>query len=71
MTLIWPGIERGLHEVWLGGIDAAKDQMILRDNNIKTLVCCNPPAPYWQIKGVQYMVFDTNAVLDGNPASPR
>ena len=65
MALIWPGIEPGLHEVWLGGIEAARDQSLLEDNNIKTLVCCNPPLPYWRIRGVEYMVFDSNQVTEG------
>ena len=64
MTLIWPGLDRGLQEVWLGGIEAANDQVLLRDNNIKTLVCCNPPLPYWRLRGIEYMVFDSNAVID-------
>ena len=38
MTLIWPGTEGGLHEVWLGGVEDARGQLLLRDNNIKTLV---------------------------------
>ena len=69
MTLIWPGIgfhDGGLHEVWLGGQEAANSQSMLRDNNIKTLVCCNPPLPYWRIVGVEYMVFDSNQVTEGS-----
>ena len=69
MTLIWPGIgfhDGGLHEVWLGGQEAANNQTMLRDNNIKTLVCCNPPLPRFKIRGIEYMVFDSNVVTEDN-----
>ena len=64
MTLIWPAIEPEMKEVWLGGIDGAKDSQLLADNNIRTLVCCNPPLPRFKIVGIEYMVFDSNAVID-------
>ena len=38
MTLIWPAIEQEMQEVWLGGLDGAKDMKLLADNNIRTLV---------------------------------
>ena len=66
MTLIWPAIEPEMHEVWLGGIEAAKQMQLLSDNNIKTLVCCNPPLPRFKIRGIEYMVFDSNAVSEGH-----
>ena len=65
MTLIWPAIERGLGEVWFGGVDAAQNQNLLQDNGIKTLVCCNPPLPHWRFRHAVYLVFDSNAVTDG------
>ena len=64
MTLIWPAIEQEMKEVWLGGIDGAKDSQLLADNNIRTLVCCNPPLPRFKIRGIEYMVFDSNAVTE-------
>ena len=66
MTLIWPSIKPGLHEVWLGGIEAARDQSLLEDNNTKTRVCCNPPPPRWGIRGIIYLVVDSNAVGNGH-----
>ena len=68
MTLIWPAIEQEMKEVWLGGIDGAKDSQLLADNNIRTLVCCNPPLPKWRYRGrgIEYMVFDSNAVTEGH-----
>ena len=66
MTLIWPAIEPEMHEVWLGGIEAAQQMQLLWDNNIKTLVCCNPPLPRFKIRGIEYMVFDSNVVTEGH-----
>ena len=65
MTLIWPAIERGLGEVWLGGVEAARDHNVLQDDGIKTLVCCNPPLPHRRFRSAVYLVFDSNAVTEG------
>ena len=66
MTLIWPAIEPEMHEVWLDGGEAAKQMQLLSDNNIKTLVRCNPPLPRFKIRGIEYMVFDSNVVTEGH-----
>ena len=64
--MIWPAIEPEMKKVWLGGIDAAKESQLLSDNNIRTLVCCNPPLPRFKIRGIEYMVFDSNGVSEGH-----